>query len=136
MRSLSSIVPMGSETSTSNTRASVISSKERFSKERSSKISRRVASLSTRPLITFTTFRRRASLATILAQWSAMSLASTAYTRRAPASAAKHERTPLPAPTSITIAPSNAARCSKMAVKYVPVRTRSCSMFCCSARLA
>lgn len=57
------------------------------------------------------------------AAWSAMADASTAYTRDAPAWAAKSERMPEPAPTSTTVAPSKSAALSWMAAQYVPVRT-------------
>jgi hypothetical protein len=65
---------------------------------------------------------------TIARAFSAIGAASTAYTLRAPARAAKRDRMPVPQPTSRTTAPRKTAGLRRMKPPYVAVRTPSCSM--------
>ena len=90
-----------------------------------------ISTSSTFPLTITTTSRSRGFPASSLAQCSDIALASTAYTRLAPAIAAKNDSIPDPAPTSMTTLSLKSRAFSSMAVKYVPVRTASWSMFCC-----
>jgi len=64
---------------------------------------------STRARTTVTRLPAPGLAAQSAAAWSAMADASTAYTRAAPAWAAKRERMPDPAPTSTTVAPAKSA---------------------------
>lgn len=62
---------------------------------------------------------------TICSAFSAISLASTAKTRFAPARAAKSDKMLVPHPTSRTVAPRKTSGCVKMNDAYVAVRTLS-----------
>ena len=96
MRSFTSSVPIGSDTSTST-----------FSGSSSSSIL---------PCSTLMRAARPGLDAASCAAKQAMPDASTAYTTRAPACAAKRERMPLPQPTSITALPAKSAAFSTIAL--------------------